>query len=129
MTGNRGIRAFSFLAWHLTGQESAQVDSTLKSHLGEQYDGRYDLAVRQADGLPLEDESLDALLTFNAVHHLPLQAFLKEACRVMRPGSHLLIYTRFRSQNARNIWGQYFPQFVDKEDRLYGSTLCVRPSP
>ena len=93
----------------------------LKSHLGEQYDGRYDSVLGQADGLPLEDESLDALLTFNAVHHFPLQAFLKESCRVMRPGGHLLIYTRFRSQNARSIWGQYFPRFGEKEDRLYES--------
>ena len=93
----------------------------LESHLGEQYDGRYDLVVAQADDLPLEDESLDAVLTFNAVHHFPLQAFLKEACRVMRPGGHLLIYTRFRSQNARSIWGQYFPRFAEKEDRLYES--------
>ena len=29
MAGNRGIQAFSFLAWHLTGRESAQVDSTI----------------------------------------------------------------------------------------------------
>jgi len=93
----------------------------LKSHVGEQYDDRYDLVIGQADDLPLEDESLDAVLTFNAVHHFPLQAFLKEACRVMKPGGHLFIYTRFRSQNARSIWGQYFPRFTDKEDRLYES--------
>ena len=93
----------------------------LESHVGEQYDGRYDLVMGQADDLPLEDESLEAVLTFNAVHHFPLQAFLKEACRVMRPGGHLFIYTRFRSQNARSIWGQYFPRFTDKEDRLYES--------
>ena len=95
----------------------------LKSHIGEQYNGRYDSVMGQADDLPLEDESLDAVLTFNAVHHFPLQAFLEEACRVMRSGSHLFIYTRYRSQNARSIWGQYFPRFVDKEDRLYESDV------
>ena len=95
----------------------------LKSYLGEQYDGRYDFAVGQADGLPLADESMDAVLTFNAVHHFPLQAFLREAFRVLRPGSHLLIYTRFRSQNARSIWGRYFPRFAEKEDRLYESDV------
>ena len=91
----------------------------LKSYLGEQYDGRYDFAVGQADDLPLADESVDAVLTFNAVHHFSLQAFLKETRRVMRPGSHLLIYTRSRSQNARSIWGRRFPRFAEKEDRLY----------
>ncbi len=100
---------------------STDMLEELQSHVGEQYDGRYDLVMGQADDLPLEDESLDAVLTFNAVHHFPLQAFLKEACRVMRPGGHLFIYTRFRSQNARSIWGQYFPRFTDKEDRLYES--------
>ena len=64
----------------------------LKSYLGEQYDGRYDFAVGQADDLPLADESVDAVLTFNAVHHFSLQALLKETRRVMRPGSQDLLY-------------------------------------
>ncbi len=29
------------------------------------------------------------------------------------------MYTRLPSQNARNIWGRYFPHFSEKEDRLY----------
>jgi len=93
----------------------------LQSHLGEEYDGLYDFAVGQADDLPLADESIDVVLTFNAVHHFPLQLFLKETLRVMKYGSHLFIYTRFRSQNERSIWGLYFPRFAEKEDRLYES--------
>lgn len=31
----------------------------------------------------------------------------------------MFIYTRFRSQNARNIWGRFFPGFSEKETRLY----------
>jgi ubiquinone/menaquinone biosynthesis C-methylase UbiE len=95
----------------------------LQSYLGEQYDGLYDFVVGQADDLPLADESMDVVLTFNAVHHFPLQLFLKETLRVMRSGSHLFIYTRFRSQNARNIWGRYFPRFAEQEDRLYESDV------
>ena len=91
----------------------------LESYLGEQSEGRYDFTVGQADDLPLADESMDVVLTFNAVHHFPLQLFLKEILRVMRSGSRLFIYTRFRSQNARSIWGRYFPRFTEKEDRLY----------
>jgi len=72
-----------------------------------------------AEELPLPDESLDALTTFNAVHHFPLQAFLQESCRVLRRGSYLFVYTRFQSQNKRTIWGKYFPRFSEKEDRLY----------
>jgi ubiquinone/menaquinone biosynthesis C-methylase UbiE len=95
----------------------------LKSYLGEQYGGRYDFAVGQADDLSLADESMDVVLTFNAVHHFPLQLFLKETLRVMRSGSHLFIYTRFRSQNNRSIWGRDFPRFAEKEDRLYESDV------
>ena len=95
----------------------------LKSYLDEQYDGRYNFAVGQADDLPLADESMDVVLTFNAIHHFPLQPFLTETLRVMRPGGHLFIYTRFRSQNARSIWGRYFPRFAEKEDRLYESDV------
>ena len=36
-TENRGIRALSFLAWRLNGQESAQVDGTLRRPLAQQY--------------------------------------------------------------------------------------------
>ena len=98
---------------------SEHMLAELKSYLGERYDEQYDFAVGQADDLPLTDESVDVVLTFNAVHHFPLELFLKETLRVMRPSSHLFIYTRFSSQNARSIWGRYFPQFPEKENRLY----------
>jgi len=91
----------------------------LDRHLRGGYAGRFTTSVGHADSLPLADRSVDAVFTFNAVHHFPLSAFLEEACRVMKPGASLIIYTRFRSQNARNIWGQYFPRFSEKEDRLY----------
>ena len=29
------------------------------------------------------------------------------------------MYTRLKSQNMRNIWGRFFPGFVEKENRLY----------
>jgi ubiquinone/menaquinone biosynthesis C-methylase UbiE len=72
-----------------------------------------------ATTLPLVGESLDAVVTFNAIHHFDLPGFLKEASRVLRPNGCLFIYTRLRSQNKRNIWGRYFPKFHEKEKRLY----------
>jgi ubiquinone/menaquinone biosynthesis C-methylase UbiE len=73
----------------------------------------------QASALPLSNNSLDTIFTFNAMHHFNLLGFLKEASRVLRNNGYLFIYTRLRSQNKRNIWGKYFPKFHEKETRLY----------
>lgn len=72
-----------------------------------------------ATSLPLEDGSLDALVTFNAVHHFDLPAFVAEAARILRPGGLLAIYTRTPEQNVRGIWGQHFPDFNEYERRLF----------
>lgn len=72
-----------------------------------------------ASSLPLRTDSLDAVLTFNAVHHFRVCEFLREAVRVLKPGGRLFIYTRLRSQNRRNIWGIHFPSFWRKETRLF----------
>ena len=31
----------------------------------------------------------------------------------------LFVYTRLKEQNSTNIWGKYFPGFLEKETRLY----------
>ncbi|MFQ5599266.1 MAG: methyltransferase domain-containing protein [Candidatus Krumholzibacteriia bacterium] len=72
-----------------------------------------------AHGLPFMDGDLDGVLTLNAIHHLAARSFLRECERALRPGGLLMIYTRWRSQNARNIWGRFFPSFSEKEVRLF----------
>ena len=72
-----------------------------------------------AESLPFDDSSFDCIITFNAVHHFKLGDFLVEAARILRDGSLIFIYTRTPEQNRRNIWGRYFPQFCQKETRLY----------
>lgn len=69
--------------------------------------------------IPLGKRSMDCVLTFNAVHHFDLVGFLENAVRVSKPGGKIFIYTRLRSQNARNVWGRHFPSFTEKETRLY----------
>lgn len=91
----------------------------LVSYLGQHRIDRFQVRRAFADDLPLENRSLDCLFTFNAIHHFPLREFLGEAARVLRDEGYLFIYTRLRSQNARNIWGRYFPLFTEKETRLY----------
>ena len=72
-----------------------------------------------AEDLPLRTASLDLVTAFNCVHHFDLARFLAAAARVLRPGGQLFIYTRTPQQNARTIWGRYFPGFTEHEQRLH----------
>jgi hypothetical protein len=44
---------------------------------------------------------------------------------VLAPGGQLFIYTRTPQQNARTIWGRYFPGFTEHEQRLH-SEAAIR---
>jgi SAM-dependent methyltransferase len=72
-----------------------------------------------AEDLPLRTASLDLVTAFNCVHHFDLGRFLSAVARVLRPGGQLFIYTRTPQQNARTIWGRYFPGFTEHEQRLH----------
>ena len=78
-----------------------------------------------AEELPLRAASLDLVTAFNCVHHFDLGRFLAAVARVLRPGGQLFIYTRTPQQNARTIWGRYFPGFTEHEQRLH-SEAAVR---
>jgi len=72
-----------------------------------------------AEELPLRTASLDLVTAFNCVHHFDLGRFLTAIARVLRPDGQLFIYTRTPQQNARTIWGRYFPGFTEHEQRLH----------
>jgi ubiquinone/menaquinone biosynthesis C-methylase UbiE len=72
-----------------------------------------------AEQLPLRDASFDVVTAFNCVHHFDLGRFLSAVARVLAPGGQLFIYTRTPQQNARTIWGRYFPGFTEHEQRLH----------
>ncbi len=85
-----------------------------------------------AEQLPLRAASLDLVTAFNCVHHFDLARFLAAVVRVLRPGGQLFIYTRTPQQNARTIWGRYFPGFTEHEQRLHSeATLrdAIRRAP
>jgi SAM-dependent methyltransferase len=75
-----------------------------------------------AEELPFRTASLDVVTAFNCVHHFDLGRFLNAAARALRPGGQLFIYTRTPRQNARTIWGRYFPGFTEREQRLHSET-------
>src|SRR6266705_3175661 len=78
-----------------------------------------------AEQLPFRDASLDVVTAFNCVHHFDLGRFLSAVARVLQPGGQLFIYTRTPQQNARTIWGRYFPGFTEHEQRLH-SQAAIR---
>jgi SAM-dependent methyltransferase len=72
-----------------------------------------------APDLRLPDGTLDCIVTFNAIHHFDPVAFLGQAAQAVKSSGRIFLYTRLKSQNARSIWGRFFPGFREKETRLY----------
>ncbi len=75
--------------------------------------------VSDIEHLTLDENSLDCIFTFNAIHHFDVIKFLKKVVVFLKEDGFVFIYTRLQEQNARNIWGKYFPYFTEKEERLY----------
>ncbi len=91
------------------------LDKYLKEHGISNF-----ISVRSgAESVPFPSNALDCIFTFNAIHHFNLLEFLWESARILKSGGYLFIYTRLCEQNWRNIWGQCFPKFHQKETRLY----------
>src|SRR5271169_5706771 len=104
---------------------AADVSAAMLAQLGAASRGRARGVVpllAAAEQLPLRTASLDLVTAFNCVHHFDLGRFLAAVARVLRPGGQLFIYTRTPQQNARTIWGRYFPGFTEHEQRLHSET-------
>jgi ubiquinone/menaquinone biosynthesis C-methylase UbiE len=110
---------------HLNNLHLTCID--MNEHMLEQVSGyltshnitRFKTIKANANDIPLEDNSLDCILTFNAIHHFDFINFVKKSGEVVKRNGLIFIYTRTRSQNGCNIWGQYFPFFCERETRLY----------
>jgi ubiquinone/menaquinone biosynthesis C-methylase UbiE len=74
-----------------------------------------------AGTMPFSDDSMDCMVTFNAVRHHDLPHFVSEGARIIRTGGYLFVYTKLHEQNELNVWRQHLPRFDEKEKRL--STL------
>ena len=92
---------------------------TLESDLIERNITNFCIRQGDANRLPLDSNSMDCIVTFNAIHHFDVPKFLSESLRSLKNDGSLFIYTRLRNQNARSVWGKYFPLFTDIENRLY----------
>ena len=99
----------------LSGEMLAQLTRYLKQN------GIHDFEtvnVRVED-MVLGDQSLDCVVTFNAIHHFHFPLFLAKAGRAIKQDGQIFIYTRTPEQNAGSVWGKFFPGFSQKETRLY----------
>jgi ubiquinone/menaquinone biosynthesis C-methylase UbiE len=92
---------------------------TLETNLVERNITNFCIREGDANRLPLDDNSMDCIVTFNAIHHFDVPKFLSESLRSLKNDGSLFIYTRLRNQNARSVWGEHFPSFADMENRLY----------
>ncbi|MBA4718120.1 MAG: class I SAM-dependent methyltransferase [Nitrosopumilus sp.] len=92
---------------------------SLEYHLVEQNITNFCVRQSDANRLPLENDSIDCIVTFNAIHHFDVPKFLSESLRALKDEGYFFIYTRLRNQNSRSIWGEHFPLFTENEDRLY----------
>jgi ubiquinone/menaquinone biosynthesis C-methylase UbiE len=92
---------------------------SLEGHLAEQNITNFCTRPGDANRLPLDSDSMDCIVAFNAIHHFDVPKFLSESLRSLKDDGHLFIYTRLRNQNFRSVWGEHFPLFAEMEDRLY----------
>lgn len=98
---------------------SAQMMSQIGRHFAEQKECNFTPLLADSHRIPLRTDSMDCVVSFNAIHHFSLSDFLRESSRILKNNGKLFVYTRLQDQNARTIWGMHFPSFVKKEYRLY----------
>ena len=79
---------------------------------------RFETRQTPVETLELGEQSFNCVVSFNAAHHFDLDNFFRVARDGLKEDGHLFVYTRLPAQNARTIWGRYFPGFVEKEARL-----------
>ena len=99
--------------------KSVHMLAQLRNFFVEHGINHFKILHSDAHKIPLETDSLDFVVSFNAIHHFDIPNFLKETSRILKNKSKLFIYTRLKSQNERNVWGMHFPNFTKKETRLY----------
>jgi ubiquinone/menaquinone biosynthesis C-methylase UbiE len=98
---------------------NANMLKSLQEHLTEQKITNFCTREGNADRLPLDNKTIDCIVTFNAIHHFDVPKFLSESLRSLKDDGQIFIYTRLRTQNSKSVWGKHFPLFTEMETRLY----------
>ncbi len=98
---------------------SREMLAQLSEHLDRNGIHDFETINANVEEMAFEDQFLDCVFTFNAIHHFDVPLFLAKAGRAIRKDGVIFIYTRTPDQNAESVWGRYFPGFDEKETRLY----------
>ena len=101
------------------GDVNEAMISETTSYLKRHGQNNFSAHCIDASDLKLPKGALDFISSFNAIHHFEPIDFLNQAGKALKEGGYVFVYTRLKSQNRRNIWGKFFPGFVEKENRLY----------
>ena len=80
----------------------------------------------KVEDLALEPAVYDCVTSFNAVHHFDLAVFLEKVAGALKRGGQGFVYARTPEQNAKSVWGRFFPKFLEKENRLYRLSDMIR---
>ena len=91
----------------------------LRKHMKSNGIQRFTVVNSSSEKIPLDNDTLNALFTFNAIHHFSIVEFFQECSRLLVNDGQLFVYTRLMEQNCGSIWGKYFPGFLERETRLY----------
>ena len=87
-------QGLGYLAQHARSVVAGDISAEVMSRAQATYGDTIVLKVFDAASIPWPDQSFDAVLMFEAIYYLPdVDAFFREARRVLRPGGHLLIAT------------------------------------
>ena len=86
----------------------------------------------EAARIPLDDDSIDAVLMFLSFHHLPDRAAgAAEIARVLKPGGRVLIRSPFSDRMSGGWWQQFFRRALDIEKQMFPPlaevTACSPP--
>ena len=87
-------QGLGYLARHARSVVAGDISAEVMSRAQATYGDSIEFKIFDAGAIPWPDQSFDALLLYEAIYYLPdVDAFFREARRVLRPGGHLLIVT------------------------------------
>lgn len=75
--------------------------------------------------IPFQTNSLDCVISFNAIHHFYLPRLLREVSRILKAGGKFFIYTRLKEQNEK-LSGDCIFHFLTKKREDFISSIHLR---
>lgn len=108
--------------------DAVGVDSSPKMIEAAQREagGLAEFSVGRAEQLPLDDESVDAVVMRLVVHHLDRPRAFRESFRVLRPSGRLVVTTTDPDAFDTFWMRPYFPSYVGIERRRFPSGVTLR---